>query len=90
MVNSILNRKFKIKRYNRIYLIPDFPSIRQSEATTVIHRYNIILVFSPQSVPVARTLAVYRDPLTGPIIEINYWYGCCFNNCILYRIRQII
>ena len=41
----------------------------QSEATTVIRRNNIILVSSPQSAPVARSLAMYRDPLTGPIAK---------------------
>ena len=53
--------------YNAIYLLHDIPSIYQSEATTVIRRYNSILVSSPQSAPFARSLAMYRDPLTGPI-----------------------
>ena len=39
----------------------------QSEATTVIRRYNIILVSSPQSAPFAQSLAMYRDPISGPI-----------------------
>jgi len=48
-----------------MYSWPNIPSIYQSEATAVIRRYNIILVSSPQSAPVARSLAMYRDPLIG-------------------------
>ena len=39
-----------------------------SRKLSVIHRLNIILVFSPQSSPIARSLAMYRDPLTGLIV----------------------
>jgi len=42
-----------------------YSCIYQSEATTVTRRYNIILVSSPHSAPVARSLAMYR--LSWPI-----------------------
>ena len=29
-----------------------------------------MFVSSPQSAPVARSLAMYRDPLTGPIVNV--------------------
>ena len=48
------------------------PTIYQSEATTVIRRYNSIIVSSPQSAPVARSLAMCRDPLTGPIMNASF------------------
>jgi len=39
--------------------------MHQSVDTTVIHRCNIILESSPQSVPLARSFAMYRDPLAS-------------------------
>ena len=60
----------------------------------VTHRDNIILVSSPQSPEVARSLAMYRDPLTGPMLILGLVFFCttCFlltddneyNICIMY------
>ena len=52
--------------YDYVHLDNLSDIIHQSEVTTVIHRI-LFLMSSPQSAPVARSIAMYRDPLTGPI-----------------------
>ena len=39
-------------------------------------RDNIIIVSCPKSAPVARSLAVYRDRLTGPIVIFLLHKAC--------------